>query len=80
MLHMVALLAELERGLITERTRAGVKAAQAKGVKFGRKPKLSAAQVRHARKQIEQGERVQDVAALLNVGRMTLYRALQRAA
>jgi DNA invertase Pin-like site-specific DNA recombinase len=79
MLHMVALLAELERGLIAERTRAGVKAAQAKGVKFGRKPKLSPAQVRHARKQIEQGERVQDVAALLNVGRMTLYRALQRA-
>ena len=56
-----------------------MKAAQAKGVKFGRKPKLSAAQVKHARKQIEQGERVQDVAALLNVGRMTLYRALQRA-
>ena len=80
MLHMVALLAELERGLIGERTRAGVKAAQAKGVKFGRKPKLSPAQVKHARRQIEQGERVQDVAALLNVGRMTLYRALQRAA
>ena len=79
MLHMVALLTELEPGLIAERTRAGVKAAQAKGVKFGRKPKLSAAQVKHARKQIEQGERVQDVAALLNVGRMTLYRALQRA-
>ena len=78
MLHMVALLAELERGLIAERTRAGVKAAQAKGVKFGRRPKLSPAQVRHARKQIEQGERVQDVAALLNVGRMTLYRALQQ--
>ena len=49
MLHMVALLAELERGLIAERTRAGVKAAQAKGVKFGRKPKLSPAQVKHAR-------------------------------
>ena len=79
MLHMVALLAELERGLIAERTRAGVKAAQARGVKFGRKPKLSPAQVRHARQQIEGGARVQDVAALLNVGRMTLYRALQRA-
>jgi DNA invertase Pin-like site-specific DNA recombinase len=78
--HMVALLAELERGLITERTRAGVKAAQAKGVKFGRKPKLSPAQIKHARRQIDQGERVQDVAALLNVGRMTLWRALQKAA
>ena len=78
MLHMVALLPELERGLIAERTWAGVKAAQAKGLKFGRKPKLSPAQVRHARKQIAQGEQVQDVATLLNVGRMTIYRALQR--
>jgi DNA invertase Pin-like site-specific DNA recombinase len=76
MLHMVALLAELESNLITERTRAGVKAAQAKGVKFGRKPKLSPAQIKHARQQIEQGERVPEVAALLNVDRATLYRAL----
>ena len=76
---MVALLAELERGLLAERTRVGVKAAQAKGVKFGRKPKLSAAQVKYARKQIEQGDRVQGVATQLNVGRMTLYRTLQRA-
>ena len=35
MLHMVVLLGELERGLIAERTRAGVKAAQAK---HARKP------------------------------------------
>ena len=73
MLHIVALRAELERGLITEQTRAGVKAAQATGVKFGRRPKMSSAQIKHARKQIDQGERVQDVAALLNVGRVTLW-------
>lgn len=77
MLHMVALLAELERGLITERTRAGVKAAQVRGVKFGRKPKLSPAQITHARAQIEHGARVQDVAKFLGVGRVTLYRALK---
>ena len=56
--------------------RVGVKAAQARGVKFGRKPKLSPAQIDHARQQIEYGRRVQDIAALLNVGRTTLYRAL----
>jgi len=77
MLHMVALLAELERGLITERTRAGVKEAQKRGVKFGRKQKLTPVQIKHAREQIDQGRRVQDVAALLNVGRVTLYRALK---
>lgn len=76
MLHIVALLAELESNLITERPRAGVKAAQGRGVKFGRKPKLSPAQIDHARQQIEHGRRVQDVAALLNVDRTTLYRAL----
>jgi len=39
MLQMIGVFAELERSLITERTRAGVKAAKARGVKFGRKPK-----------------------------------------
>lgn len=67
--------AELERSLITERSRAGVKAAQRRGVKFGRKPKLSAEQIGHARKLIEEGEPRRYVADLLNVGRVTLYRA-----
>jgi DNA invertase Pin-like site-specific DNA recombinase len=41
MWQMIGVLAELERSLISERTRAGVKAAQSRGVKFGRKRKLS---------------------------------------
>ena len=73
----LGILAELERSLITERTRAGVKEAQKRGVKFGRKPKLTPAQIKHARQQIESGKRGQDVAALLNVDRTTLYRALK---
>ena len=51
--------------------------AKAKGVKFGRKPKLSPAQIKHARQQIERGQPLQDVAAILNVSRITLYRALK---
>jgi DNA invertase Pin-like site-specific DNA recombinase len=39
------LLAELERSLITERTHAGIQAAKVRGVKFGRKPKLTAHQI-----------------------------------
>lgn len=77
MWQLVGVLAELERSMITERTRAGVKEAQRQGVKFGRKPKLSVAQIKHARQQIEQGQRVPEVAALLNVDRATLYRALK---
>jgi len=38
---MIGVLAELERSLISERTRAGVKAAKRRGVKFGRKVKLT---------------------------------------
>ncbi len=49
MWQLVGVLAELERPMITERTRAGVKEAQKRGVKFGRKPKLTAAQIKHAR-------------------------------
>jgi DNA invertase Pin-like site-specific DNA recombinase len=77
MLHMVALLAELERGLITERTQAGIKAAQGRGVKFGRKAALSPEQVQHAAEQIATGKRAQDVADLLGVHVATLYRALK---
>jgi DNA invertase Pin-like site-specific DNA recombinase len=45
MWQMIGALAELERSLISERTRAGVKAAKNRGVKFGRKPKLTPQQI-----------------------------------
>ena len=76
MWQMIGVLGELERSLISERTRAGVKDAKCRGVKFGRKPKLTSQQITHARKLIDAGERREDVAALLNVNRTTLYRAL----
>jgi DNA invertase Pin-like site-specific DNA recombinase len=47
-----------------------------RGVKFGRKPKLTAHQIRHARTLIRQGEAPQSVASLLGVSRATVYRAL----
>jgi DNA invertase Pin-like site-specific DNA recombinase len=76
MWQMIGVLAELERSLIAERTSAGRQEARRRGVKFGRKAKLSPAQVAKARKLIEHGEPVDDVAALWNVSRATLYRAL----
>lgn len=77
MWQMIGVLAELERSLIAERTRAGVTAARARGVKFGRKPKLTRQQISQARKLIAQGERPEDVAASFHVGRSTLYRAIE---
>jgi DNA invertase Pin-like site-specific DNA recombinase len=74
--HIFAALAEFERGLIIERTREGMKAARARGVRTGPPPKLTRQQIAHARKLIENGERREDVADLFKVGRTTLYRAL----
>src|SRR5664279_823418 len=66
MWQMIGVLAELERSLITERTRAGVKAAQKRGVKFGQKPKLTPERLAHARKLIDQGTRPTDAAKIMD--------------
>ncbi len=50
--------------------------AQRRGVKLGRKVKLSPEKIEHARKLIDKGEARQYVADLLNVLRSQLYRAL----
>lgn len=77
--HIMAALAEFERALIVERTRAGVAAARRRGQVLGRRRKLTAAQISHAREAIEAGrETVAGMAALLKVERSTLYRALKR--
>jgi len=73
MWQMIGILAELERSLIQERTKAGRAAAKARGVKMGRKPKLTPQQVKHAQKLIDEGESPATVAKLLNVARSTLY-------
>ena len=73
MWQMIAVLVELERSLISERTRAGVKAAKRRGARFGRKVKLTLPQVAHTLKLIDKGEGRQYVADLLNVGRSTIY-------
>ena len=58
---------------------SGPTAAQARGVKMGRKPLLSALQVAHARTLLEQGEWPVHVAQLLKMSRRTLERALSSA-
>src|SRR5215510_4205943 len=76
MWQMVGILAELERSLIQERTKAGRAAAKARGVKMGRKPKLSPQQVAHARQLREQGQRARQIGQLLKVSERTVERAL----
>lgn len=75
--HMMGALAEFERSLIIERTKAGLTAARKRGVRVGRPASLTAAQVKHAKKLIEAGEGPGAVARSLGVSRATLYRALK---
>jgi len=76
--HLMAALAEFERALIVERTQAGLQAAKKRGVVVGRPRRLTAAQIKHARKLIENGERPSAVATSLGVNKSTLYRAIKK--
>ena len=70
-----AALAEFERELIRERTRAGLTAARARGRIGGRKFALTKAQVRLAQAAMGKKEtRVCDLCEELGVTRVTLYR------
>jgi len=70
-----AALAECERELIRERTRAGLAAARARGRVGGRKFALTKAQVRLAQSAMGKKEtRVCDLCEELGVTRVTLYR------
>jgi DNA invertase Pin-like site-specific DNA recombinase len=59
---LLAAIAEFERELIKERTGEGRRRAMAKGVKFGRKPKLSAYQRAEAIKRRNAGETLAEIA------------------
>jgi DNA invertase Pin-like site-specific DNA recombinase len=62
MRQMISVLAEPERSLIGERSHAGAKAAKKRGVRLGRKPKLTRQQIEHGRlKGRTQGDGLQGV-------------------
>jgi DNA invertase Pin-like site-specific DNA recombinase len=73
-LAMLGVAAKLERRRIAERTARGRADAKAKGVRFGRKPKLTAHQQREARKRIDAGETQRSVARSYNVSQATISR------
>ncbi|MBQ4824550.1 recombinase family protein [Leisingera sp. HS039] len=77
--HIMGALAEFERDLIQERTKAGLRAAKKRGKRLGRPPVLSAAQIAHARTAIAtKRETVSGMAEILGVNRSTLQRAMSR--
>jgi DNA invertase Pin-like site-specific DNA recombinase len=78
-LHILAALAEFERELIGERTKAGMASARKRGQHIGRPRKLTAQQIARARELIASGEETRaGAAALFGVNVATLRRALDR--
>lgn len=74
-LQIVKALAEFERGLIRERTRAGLEAARARGRSGGRKPKLDAKQIRHIKALLRDPNTcVAELARDYGVSRTTIYK------
>ena len=74
--HIFGALAQFERDLIRERTRAGLEAAAARGRKGGRKPVVTAERLRRVQKLVDEGLTVREAAARVKVGKTALYAAL----
>ena len=72
MLTVLGGLAEFERELIRARTGEGRKRAKARGVKFGRPPKLNAHQRREAIQRLRNGETQAEIARTYGVDATTI--------
>jgi DNA invertase Pin-like site-specific DNA recombinase len=72
--HVMASLAEMERELTIERTRAGLEVARQLGRKGGRKRQMTDSKIASAKKLLTHGVPPRDVARNLGVSIPTLYR------
>jgi DNA invertase Pin-like site-specific DNA recombinase len=79
-LHILASIAQFERSLMLERTRAGLAAARARGKVPGRPRRMEPADIVRARKLMDAGEmNSTEVANMLKVSRATMFRELKKA-
>jgi len=77
--HLFGALAQFEREIIRDRTVAGLAAARARGRVGGRPSKLTAEQVRQARRMYDARElTVEQIGTVLGVSRTSIYRALSK--
>ncbi len=78
--HMMGALAEFERNLISERTRAGMAAAKKSGKQIGRPKALSDKQIQEAKTLLAEGTHSpKTIASSLGVHPKTLQRAIRKA-
>lgn len=77
--HFLGAIAEFERALISERTKAGLEAARKRGIKGGRPPKLSDDQCKTIYDMASDGSfEITEIAKAFEVNRATVYRAIER--
>jgi len=76
--HIMGALAEFERSLISERTKAGMQAARERGATMGRPKMLGDEDLMLAREMLADGVAKPEIAHRLKVSPSTLYRALRR--
>lgn len=77
--HLFGALAEFERNLISDRTKAGLVAARARGRKGGRKPKMTASDIKKAAAMLKDPSITKtEVAKHFGVSRVTLNASLTR--
>jgi DNA invertase Pin-like site-specific DNA recombinase len=77
--HVFAAMAEFERDLIRERTRAGLEAARKRGRRGGRRHKLDAAAIKALVSMAKQKIPVEQICTLLKISRATYFRYLKLA-
>jgi DNA invertase Pin-like site-specific DNA recombinase len=75
-LHVIGALAQFERDLIVERTRAGVKAHRERGGKIGQPLKMTPERMQEAVEMIKAGMPVKAVAGYFKVSPATIYNHL----
>lgn len=78
--HVMASLAQMERELTVERTRAGLETARKLGRKGGRKRRMTDSKIESAKRLLANGVPPRDVALNLSVSIPTLYRWIPAAA
>lgn len=77
--HIFGALADFERGLIRERTMAGLASARARGRRGGRPRKLSSNQIRTLNAMyVSQNHSLSEIARTFSISRPTVYKYLEK--
>ncbi len=72
--HLLGAVAEFERDLINERRNEGMERAKQKGVRFGRKPKLTDLEIEELRAAHRAGEEPKALMERFGISKTTFYR------